>query len=113
MGVSTIEKLFRQYHECIESFHHFERTVWQLPSVTILVISAVVAAAYTAAPEGLPRVLLLFIGAVITGALWLAIARFTYFMREDVGIIKRIRELEKTLNLDFVYGHFPALYGNQ
>ena len=110
---SKIEKLLRQYHECIESFHHFERTVWQIPSITVLLISAVVAAAYTAVPEGLPRVLLLFIGAAITGALWLAIARFTYCMKEDVGIIKRIRDLEKTLGLNFIYGHYPALYEDE
>ena len=113
VSASTNEKLLRQYHECMESFHHLERTVWQLPSITVLLISAVVAAAYTAVPEGLPRVLLLFIGAAITGALWLAIARFTYCMKEDVGIIRRIRDLEKTLDLDFIYGYFPALYGDE
>lgn len=112
---NTTEKLLRQYHECLESWRSFQTRVWQIPVITILMISAIIATAYVSALEGLPRVLLLFMGAAVSAALWFATARYSYLMDSEVGTIKRIRDLERgnALNLHFVHGDFEAQYGDK
>jgi len=99
-----------QYQECIQSFHHLERASWQLPSLAIILLSIIGSIAWGVLEPGFPRVILLFIGGILMLAFAFAARRFSLCMSPQVGIIGRIRALEKKLRLKFIYGSYPDLY---
>ena len=100
-----------QYRECIKSFHHLERTSWQLPSLAIVLLNIMGAVAWGVLGAGLPRVLLLVMGGIMMLAFAMAAQRFTLCMSPQVGIVARIRRLEESMGLDFIYGNYERLYG--
>ena len=104
------DKLLAQYREAVATYHHLERTLWQLPSITILVISAVVGVAYQILLPGVPRVLLLFIAAFVSLGVTVAMARFSYCIGKQAGVINRLRDIEVALGLGFIYGDFRKLF---
>lgn len=107
---SITNKLLAQYREAVATYHHLERTLWQLPSITILVIAAVVGVAYEVLPPGVSRVLLLLIAAFVSLGVTVAMARFSYCIGKEAGVINRLRDIEVVLHLGFVYGDFKKLF---
>lgn len=102
-----------QYQECVQSFHHLERTSWQLPSLAIILLSIIGSIAWGVLEPGFPRSILLFIGGILMLAFAFASKRFSRCMSPQVGIISRIVALEEKLDLEFIYGSYPDLFSGK
>jgi len=87
----------RQYHECAEQYRLHNRQFWQMPSVSMLIISAIVGVSYGYITDFLARVFLLLIGTCTAFAVGIAMLKLRFF---QYGITLTLEKIEAELNLE-------------
>ena len=94
------EDLRIQYQQCVENYRMLDRHIWQVPSVTILVASAIVGVAFGYLKDALiaSSILLLF-GVVLSFSMFVAVKKYRFF---QYYTIERLREIEKELSLNHI-----------
>jgi len=92
------EDLRIQYQQCIENYRLFDRHVWQVPSVTILIGSAIVGVAFGPLKDDLiASTILLLFGIMMSFSMFIAVKKYRFF---QYYAIERMRKIEKELLLE-------------
>jgi len=100
MTTSDKENLRIQYHQCIENYRMFDRHVWQVPSVTILIASAIVGVAFGYLKDALiASSILLLSGMILSFSMFIAVKKYRFFQYYTIERLKEIEEKELSLNL--------------
>ncbi|MEM2106003.1 MAG: hypothetical protein QXV21_06040 [Candidatus Bathyarchaeia archaeon] len=89
--------LMRQYHECAEQYRLHNRQFWQMPSVSILIISAIVGVSYGYVSDFIARTFLLLMGTCTAFAVGIAMIKLRFF---QYGIVLTLEKIEGELNLE-------------
>lgn len=91
------ENLIIQYQQCVENYRMWDRHVWQVPSVTILIGSAIVGVAFGPLRGSLiPSSLVLIFGMILSLAMFIAVKKYRFFQYHT---IEMMRIIEKDLSL--------------
>jgi len=86
-----------QYQQCVENYRAFDRHVWQVPSVTILIASGIIGVAFGYLGNALiPSSILLFFGMILSFSMFVAVKKYRFF---QFHTIERMREIEQELSL--------------
>ena len=92
------EDLRIQYQQCIENYRMLDRHVWQVPSVTILIASAILGVAFGYLKDTLiPSSIVLLFGMILSFSMFIAVKKYRFF---QYYMIKRMRKIEKELSLE-------------
>lgn len=98
MKDSNKEALRIQYQQCIENYRMLDRHVWQVPSVTILIASAIVGVVFSYLKDALiPSSMLLLSGMILSFSMFIAVKKYRFF---QYYMIERMRQIEKELSLE-------------
>ncbi len=91
------KELMIQYQQCLENYRMWDRHAWQVPSVNLLVGSAVVGVAFGPLRGFvIPSSLVLIFGIVLSSAMFIAVKKYRFFQRHA---IEMMRFIEKVLSL--------------
>jgi uncharacterized membrane protein len=91
------EDLRIQYQQCIAIYCMFDRHLWQVPSITILITSAIIGVAFGYLKNALlPSSIVLLFGMVLSFSMFIAVKKYKFFQYYQ---IERMREIEKVLSL--------------
>ena len=92
------ENLRIQYQQCVENYRMWDRHVWQVPSVVILIGSAIIGVAFGYLKHALiPSSMLLLFGMILSFSMFVAVKKYRFF---QYHAIERMRAIEKQLSLE-------------
>ena len=92
MEGSNKEDLRIQYQQCIENYRMEDRHVWQVPSVVILIASAIIGVAFGYSKNALiPSSILLLFGMILSFSMFIAVKKYGFF---QYHLIERMRKIE-------------------
>jgi uncharacterized membrane protein len=87
-----------QYQQCIENFRMWDRHVWQVPSVVILINSAIIGVAFGYLKDALiPSSMLLLFGMILSFSMFIAVKKYRFF---QYHAIERMRAIERQLSIE-------------
>lgn len=99
------EDLRIQYHECLENYRMLDRHVWQVPSIAILITSAIVGVSFGyLRDERLASIILLVLGICLSLSMFLTVKKYRFFQHYA---IERMWKIEDELQLE----HMPIVTG--
>lgn len=99
------EDLRNQYQQCIEHYRMLDRHTWQVPSVTILIASAIVGVAFGYLKDApIPSSILLAFGMILSFSMYIAVRKARFF---QYYMIEKMRKIEDELALE----HLPLITG--
>ena len=81
-----------QYAQLSEDFRLYDRVIWQIPSVLVLICSAVIGVSYSAITDHWARGALLMIGFSLALALGLALVKHRFFQATRIDVLKTLEE---------------------
>ncbi len=94
-----------QYQQGLENYRLEDRHLWQVPSITILIISAIVVAAFNyLSSNTLVSSLLIVFGIILSFTMFIAVRKYRFFQHHT---IIRLREIEGDLQI----GSLPLVTG--
>ncbi|RLC63021.1 MAG: hypothetical protein DRI01_05905 [Chloroflexi bacterium] len=97
------EDLRIQYQQCIEHYRMLDRHIWQVPSVTIAIVSAIVGVAFVYLKDALiPSGILLAFGMILSFTMYIVVKKGRFF---QYYIVERMRKIEDELSLE----HLPLI----
>ena len=73
------EEEITQYNQCSEDWRHYDRAIWQMPTVAITIASAILAVAYQYVEELLPRAFILLLGGLLLLSITVALMKHRLF----------------------------------
>jgi len=76
------EEEITQYNQCSEDWRHYDRAIWQMPTVSITIASAILAVAYQYVQDLLPRAVILLFGGLILLSLTVALVKHRLFQEQ-------------------------------
>lgn len=92
------EDLRIQYQQCIEQYRMLDRHIWQVPSVTILIASAIIGVAFGYLRNApIPSSILLAFGMILSFTMYIVVKKSRFF---QYHIIERKRKIEEELSLE-------------
>ena len=101
---NRILAVLEQYKQCYESFRFHDRQIWQIQSLLVLIVSAIIVAAYKYLGDNpIGKVSVLFVGFVLCCSMTVAVFKHSYFSRIEQGTLSCI---EKELGLKLVQRAF-------
>lgn len=101
------EDLRIQYQQCLENYRLFDRHVWQIPSVTVLIISSILGVSYSYLENApIPSSILLLFGTVLTLSMFITVKKYRFFQYHTIA---KMREIEDKLSL----GPLPLVTGEK
>jgi uncharacterized membrane protein YfcA len=97
------EDLRIQYQQCFEQYRMLNRHLWQIPSVTILIASAIVGVAFGYLRTALiPSSILLAFGMILSFTMYIVVGKSRFF---QYYMIEKMRKIEEELSLE----HLPLV----
>jgi len=81
-----------QYIQLNEDFRLYDRQFWQMPSVVVLICSAVIGVSYSAVAEFWARGALLIIGFSLSLALSIALVKYKFFQATRIEALRTLEE---------------------
>jgi hypothetical protein len=81
-----------QYNQCSEDWRHYDRAIWQMPTVTITIASGILAVAYRYVNEFLPRAVILFLGGLLLLSITVALVKHRVFQEQRTGFLLDIEK---------------------
>jgi hypothetical protein len=81
-----------QYNQCSEDWRHYNNTIWQIPSVAVVISSAILAVAYQYVEELLPRTIILFFGGLILLSLTIALIKHRLFHNQRTEFLSNTED---------------------
>ncbi len=92
------ENLRMQYQQCVANYRMWDRHVWQVPSVVILIGSAILGVAFGYLKGALiPSSMLLLFGMILSFSMFVAVKKYRFFQHHA---IERMRAIENQLCLE-------------
>ena len=73
------EEEITQYNQCSEDWRHYDKAIWQMPTVAITIASAILAVAYQYVQELLPRAFILLLGGLLLLSITVALIKHRLF----------------------------------
>ena len=81
-----------QYIQLSEDFRLYDRQFWQMPSVLVLICSAVIGVSYSAVADLWARGALLIIGFALSLALGIALVKYRFFQATRIEALRTLEE---------------------
>jgi len=92
------ENLRAQYRECVENYRMWDRHIWQLPSITILIVSAIIGGAFGILKDHLlASCFLLVLGTIFSFSMFVALEKHRFFQKCTINLM---RDIENELRLN-------------
>lgn len=86
-----------QYQQGLENYRMEDRYLWQVPSITIAIISAIVVVAFNyLGKNDVASSALIFFGIILSFAMFITVRKYRFFQHH---MVNRLREIEQDLNL--------------
>ena len=81
-----------QYEQCLEDWRHYDRAMWELPSVSLAVTTGVVAVAYQVITLGIARLLVLLFGFMMQTSFAVALWKHRTFQGKRIDVLSEIED---------------------
>jgi len=91
--------LLEQYHECAEQYRLHNKQFWQMPSVSTLLVSAIIGVAYTYITDLIVRTFLLLLGACMAFVMGIVLIKLRFF---QYGMVLTLEKIEDELQIEHV-----------
>jgi hypothetical protein len=83
------EEELAQYNQCSDDLRYYDNTIWQIPSITMAIASAVFAISYQYIDKLFPRAVILLIGGVFSASLTVALVKHRLFQKQRIEFLSR------------------------
>jgi hypothetical protein len=81
------EEEITQYNQCSEDWRHYDRAIWQMPTVAITIASAILAVAYQYVKYLPARAFILLLGGLLLLSLTVALVKHRLFQEQRIEFL--------------------------